>query len=190
MHFWGLEDALKDSTAPRVGCEFALGYRAGCTEATVVGFGAGDDVLYVRFPDALEPGSCVGPIDAAQGLYDPGFNGRRVWVVVRVVGRAPFLGCDSNPTPKCPRQRGRLRRHRGGGRGLRRLGRRARLWSGCASRRWRGGDRRCLRRWRYDRSERWRRGHGRRRLGLGCRGRRRGRQSNLKSVRASFFLAC
>ena len=43
-------------------------------DSAVVGFGAGDDVLDVQFPDAVEPSAGVGVVDAAPGVYEIGFN--------------------------------------------------------------------------------------------------------------------
>ena len=39
-----------------------------------MGFGAGDDVLDIRFPDAFEPRARVGTVDAAEFLDDAWFN--------------------------------------------------------------------------------------------------------------------
>ena len=58
----------------QVGGELGPGSRTGGAEATVVGFGAGDDVLNIRLPDAFEPCPRVGAVDAALCLDDLGFN--------------------------------------------------------------------------------------------------------------------
>ena len=71
-----------------VGCKLVLRVGVSGTKATVVGIGAGDDVLDVRVLDAVEPGPGVWAVDAALGVNDAGFNGRRVMVVVWVVFRA------------------------------------------------------------------------------------------------------
>ena len=57
-----------------MGGDRPLGCWAGGTEAAVVGLGAGDDVLDVCFLDALQPRPRVGPVDAALGLDDAGFD--------------------------------------------------------------------------------------------------------------------
>ena len=58
----------------QVGCELVLRVGVGGREAGVVCLGAGDDVLDVRFPDAIEPGAGVGAVDADLGVNYAEFN--------------------------------------------------------------------------------------------------------------------
>ena len=57
-----------------VGCELVLRVGVHGAQAAVVGLGAGNDVLDVRFPDALEPGAGVGAVDAALAADHAGFD--------------------------------------------------------------------------------------------------------------------
>ena len=66
-----------------------------------MGLGAGDDVLDVRIPDAVEPGAGVGAVDAALGVYDAGFNRLRVMVVGGVLFRTSVLWGVGDTAPQC-----------------------------------------------------------------------------------------
>lgn len=68
-----------------------------CTQAAIVGFGAGHGVLDVGVAGAAEIGAGIRPVDRPAGCgHDPGLYGLRIGIVTGLVGDAAVLRGDGN----------------------------------------------------------------------------------------------